>query len=408
MNECGDGMFDKKNSDEATAHAPVEIPCVLTEEQLETFRREGVLVLPGILSPHEVELAMSSLARTLLRYNVDVSDLPGTGHNLRRLSSTNGSGGVLDLFYPDWKMEVALNEKLWAATVELWHSCYCHRGEKIVDLQEADRWKWHPHGAFDCTKGFAFLDRIGYRLPTAMAAEIGKNHPVDIDDVPSKARNISRHRTRPIQRSLTPHLDCCPDTFDCPEGKTKWRPIQCFVSLTDNTLRSTGGFEAAPGFHRRFHLWAKNRNPTVVKKKINGKFHEVSRHSAPCIGNYTHIRPAEDRDVISQVRHIPIKAGDAVFWDERIPHANSYKHDGENPRAVVYCSFLPDIELNRSFVRQQLEDWIAKKRPTDQWIEISDKEDDEWSGKSNSIENIGDSSYTFTTLGRKLMGIEDW
>jgi hypothetical protein len=56
----------------------------------------------------------------------------------------------------------------------------------------------------------------------------------------------------------------------------------------------------------------------------------------------------------------------------RIPHANAYRHDGTEPRAVVYCSFLPDIPLNRTFVRKQLWNWRHGINPRDQWIRPSD------------------------------------
>ena len=73
-----------------------------------------------------------------------------------------------------------------------------------------------------------------------------------------------KKKLRSLQRSLNPHLDCCPDTFCDPKHAktTKWRPIQCFVSLTDNLEPHTGGFEAVlGGFHRSFDDWARNRTP---------------------------------------------------------------------------------------------------------------------------------------------------
>jgi hypothetical protein len=88
------------------------------------------------------------------------------------------------------------------------------------------------------------------------------------------------------------------------------------------------------------------------------------------------MRPKEDREVMDRVRHIPVKAGAAVFWDNRIPHANAYRHEGEVPRSVVYSSFLPDIALNREYVRQQLANWKVQRPPTDQWIEIDDESTD--------------------------------
>ena len=81
------------------------------------------------------------------------------------------SGGVLDIFYPDWKMKIATNEVLFRMTCQLWKEAYCHSGETLEDLSnstigEADGnveagsrsddliFKWHPFGAFDCDKGY--------------------------------------------------------------------------------------------------------------------------------------------------------------------------------------------------------------------------------------------------------------
>ena len=78
---------------------------LLSPEQVSTYLNDGVLVVDNLLSPSEVGDAQTSLAQTLLDdLNVDVSNLHETGHNLTKASSTNGAGGVLDIFYPQWKM----------------------------------------------------------------------------------------------------------------------------------------------------------------------------------------------------------------------------------------------------------------------------------------------------------------
>lgn len=38
---------------------------------------------------------------------------------------------------------------------------------------------------------------------------------------------------------------------------------------------------------------------------------------APCIGEYSHLRPKEDHDIYQRIQHIPVSAGSAVFWDNR-------------------------------------------------------------------------------------------
>ena len=35
----------------------------------------------------------------------------------------------------------------------------------------------------------------------------------------------------------------------------KWRPLQSFVSVTNNTKPNTSGFEAGPGFYWHFNQW---------------------------------------------------------------------------------------------------------------------------------------------------------
>jgi hypothetical protein len=81
-----------------------------------------------------------------------------------KLSSTNGSGGVLDIFYKGWKMDIATSPKLFGMTNQLWKAAYfqdSHDGEDNKVSCE-HQFKWHPHGAFDCKKGYMYINRIGY------------------------------------------------------------------------------------------------------------------------------------------------------------------------------------------------------------------------------------------------------
>ncbi len=361
----------------------------LSDAQIKQFVDDGVLVVTDFLSPGEVSHSLEALDETLRQHGVDSFSVDDavSAQAFSKLSSTNGSGGVLDLFYDKWKMEIATDPKLFAMTQDLWFAAYCSNGEPKESLTAEEAFRWHPFGVFDCDKGYVYIDRIGYRLPSEQAQSLGELI------YPSRKK-----KSRALQRSLTPHLDCCPDSMytDC----AKWRPIQCFVSLSDCSEPNTGGFEAARGFHREFDAWTKRRAPTIIKQKgTDGTIREVGLR-APCVGEYTHIRPKEDRDVMDRVMHIPIRAGSAVFWDNRIPHANAYKHVGDQPRAVVYCSFLPDIELNRIYVQNQLADFRQGKPPRDQWNHIDDDGDCD---KTSS-----DSYMEFTSLGRRLMGIEEW
>jgi hypothetical protein len=358
---------------------------VLTEDQIQEFVQHGVLVVSDILTTQEVNDAMLGLEQTLIRHGVDTNDLEGTGRGLAQLSSTNGSGGVLDLFYDDWKMAIASHPRLFRATTQLWEAAYCHKGEQRNEIPRDDMFKWHPYGPFDPNRGFMYVDRVGFRLPTVLAEKLGNSE--------------TTKKSKPLQRSLTPHLDCCPDTFFS-EDKAKWRPIQCFVSLTTNLDQNTGGFEAAPGFHRDFEEWAASRPPSIISKKFNGVLRGTAV-PAPCLGEYTHIRPREDASIMTRMKHIPVTAGSAVFWDNRIPHGNSYRNDSDLARAVVYCSFLPDVAVNRPFVDRQLHNFLRLKNPSDQWINSRHREEvDEDSVGLDHVSGL-------SALGRQLLGVDD-
>lgn len=382
----------------------------MLEEQIQTFLKDGILVVDNVLTPDQVENALQALSETLARNaSIDTENLSATGHGLQKLSSTNGSGGVLDLFYDDWKCEIATNPRLFRVTTQLWGASYCHKGETLEELSEDEAYRWQPYGPFDCSKGFCYMDRIGYRLPTELATQLGADLQDKEESATNNAKKQKKKKSMAIQRSLTPHLDCCPDTFFSPD-KSKWRPIQCFISLSDTPEPNMGGFEAAPGFHRQFNRWAADRAPTTqtLKKKqqIRGKrvvTEEEVFFPAPCIGEYTHMRPGEDSDVMERVQHISVRAGSAVFFDNRTPHANAYRHDGNRPRTVVYCSFLPDVAINRPFVCQQLSKWRRGVPPNDQWVGDGTGEDDSDERDQDMLNKAW-----LTPLARKLMSIDPW
>jgi hypothetical protein len=367
---------------------------VLSAEQIDEFLENGVLVIENVLTACEVDHARKGIRRSLQFRGVhsfheeDQESALAFDH----LSSTNGSGGILDIFYDDWKMfGVATHPKLFAITTQLWKAAYNQGGLEGMELLPDDQqFQWHPYGGnIDYDKGYVYIDRLGYRLPTTLSESWG-------DGIRHEQKN---KKLRAVQRSLTPHLDCCPDDFFS-DAATKWRPIQCFVSLTDNLEPNTGGFEAAPRFHREFDQWAKHRpQPTS-----NGENSTTSL----CVGNYTHIRPKQDESVMKRVCHVPVDAGSAVFWDSRIPHGNSYRNDSRRARMVVYCSFLPDIPLNRRYVASQLNAWRRKQPVRDQWnyipFDVVSREEE-----SSRLDHVAThDERKFSELGKKLMGIEKW
>jgi hypothetical protein len=107
---------------------------------------------------------------------------------------------------------------------------------------------------------------------------------------------------------------------------------------------------------------------------------------------------------LSKIQHIAVRAGSVVFWDNRIPHANAYRHDGDEPRVVAYCSFLPNVPVNRQYAHQQLARWKRGLNPTDQWIEADhdDKNDHDAAAREQTEKQL----RAMTLFERKLLGVD--
>ena len=241
---------------------------------IEQFIRYGVVVIPSVLSMEEVSSALDSLKLSLLTKGCDVADLENTASSLTKLSSTGGSGGILDIFYEEWKLRLNEHSAIVSIMQELW------RAPNAASTDSSDF--SHPYGQFDPNQGYMYIDRVCYRVPSEISSRQGTS------------------KKKQLQRSLTPHLDCCPHDM---YGKgSKWRPIQEFIALTDGFLPEQGGFEACPGHHKAFDAWARNRPAGEGSS------------SAPCVGDFTPIRPVLDQDVLGGMKHIPCKAGDLVCW----------------------------------------------------------------------------------------------
>uniref|UniRef100_A0AAV1UR86 Phytanoyl-CoA dioxygenase n=1 Tax=Peronospora matthiolae TaxID=2874970 RepID=A0AAV1UR86_9STRA len=343
----------------------------LTDEQIQEFVQQGVLVVPNVLTPGEVTEARQGLHSELAKYGVDHENLPETGDNLKKLSSTGGAGGILDLFYPSWRLKVAEHEKTFAAMTDLWQATYA---QNHPDFQ-------HPFGAFNSKQGYMYINRVCYRVPDALSTKFA-----------------ATKKSRPMQRSLTPHWDCCPSKmYESGKSIPRWRPIQCITVLTNNTEPSTGGFEAVPGFHKEFAAYAATRQEldTVENKTLSPT---SSCRPQVCLGDFSPLRMQEDRAVIDRYRHIGCEAGSVIFFDWRIPHANSYKHIGTIPREVIYTGFLPDTAMNRTYAQEQLRRYKARFLPSDHW-----QKDD-----LDACVTEDYSVHPFSALGSRLIGLYPW
>lgn len=326
----------------------------MDEILIEEFQREGVAVITNVLSEEEVAIMRSEYHKTLSEdYGVDADNLEATKHNLEKLSSTKGSGGILDLFYHDWKLRLNEDERVVSIMQQLWYATYANSDQRSAFN--------HPYGDFDSSQAYMYIDRVCFRLPDHLIQQ----------ESGSKKKKL-------LQRSLTPHLDCCPHNMHT--GR-KWRPIQAFISLSDTLEPNHGGFEACKGLHLDFESWSLRRKPSA------------NQETAPCVGQFTPIRPKEDVDVISKMEHVPCRAGDMICWDYRIPHANSLYNYSLTPREVIYIGLLPAIPLNKAYAEDQLQRYQNDSLPVDQW---------------HSSHMTQPCNHNFSVLGRKLMAMDPW
>jgi len=125
-------------------------------------------------------------------------------------------------------MKIATNERLFHMTCQLWKEAYYHNGEELKDdsnlsnlscckkVDDAgggdcngyrddeeddndDSFEWHPFGSFDCNRGYMYIDRIGYRIPTSLAEGIGKQQ----HQLKTKKNTTQQQTQQPTASSTT-------------------------------------------------------------------------------------------------------------------------------------------------------------------------------------------------------------
>ena len=321
---------------------------VLTDLEFNELNQRGVLVIKNVLTSEEVsEFRASFHAHLMNTVQCDVGNLEETASNLSHLSSTGGAGGILDIFYAEWKLKINEHPKIYSLMCDIWRRTYSKNSgvythPYTTSGTDSNNNNTDSELSFNPDHGYMYIDRVGYRVPDTIA----------------KLHTGVTKKKKPLQRSLTPHLDCCPHKLYNNEKEfPKWRPIQMFLPLTDTVNKDEGGFEVCPGMHNEFDHWVSTRKPSTTHNTNSnnttntnnsnnnsngtGIYDEsiVAPHP-PCVGDFTPIRPLEDADVLKRMEHVPCSAGDLVVWDYRLPHSNSRFNKLETAREVIYLGNL--------------------------------------------------------------------
>jgi hypothetical protein len=319
---------------------------VLTQEQVDTFRRDGVLVVPGLLSDEEADRVSDEfhkfLAPAMKIYHDDIKSSQGLSN--ARLA------GIVDCFWQKWKMDLNSNPKFIDILQDLYDHTYgSETASNPDDLFYSPFAPLHKEEN-GRTNLFYYIDRANYRIPKDVLPIKGLPIHVDCDpkflyDRLPKTEEELKRASELLGKCMEYQKDGSSDPKDM-EGRSKaltekrdlrwkWRPFQSFVALTDNPHKDLGGFMAIKEMFAK--ITSKECTDLMQHSKPNGEF--------TVLENFPEIH--------EKIEDIIYKKGDLVIWDWRTPHTNAESHLGYKPREVVYIQVMPDIGVNRIYAACQ-------------------------------------------------------
>jgi ectoine hydroxylase-related dioxygenase (phytanoyl-CoA dioxygenase family) len=197
----------------------------LTPDLLNEFLENGYVVIENVLTNEQIDDARDQLHNYIEKYK-------GVSHydilsNKTTIKDVRKSGLTSELFYSKFKMDIHLNECMYATFKEI-----C----EAIDPT--------------CKDVVPYIDRVCYRLPDKILAEGGLNL----------------------------HIDRNP--WDTSKAK-KIRSVQAFVTLTHHLGAKNGGLCVVPQFQSQFdEYFAKSYNKTEAD--LGGEFYRMHglSHSA--------------------------------------------------------------------------------------------------------------------------------
>jgi len=410
---------------------------------------DGVVIVTNVLSPEEVEECRQGLHHDLKEHFGVVADKTKKFHSqdtsledtayLMEKFQTHPSGG-LPFHFSKWRMKhCCFNKKVLNITRALWEETYgqgdsyspecrdslesSNIGSKLCAeevnkyhgvlepisqcsvndslptsrLDMAGRPLWGtPYGRFLCNDdtgqltAFPYIDSLNFRLPTSLASYTSK-----------KGKKIR------FQRHIAAHADVNYwNMFGGKKGRTRWRPFQSFLALTDNMKTRdedymAGGLEVVAGFHKEASKFFSNIPDGYGQSNDHFKYNREFCGSVKMAEkNDTDNGKNKDKtfeSIRARFEGLHYPAGSLVLWDWRIPHRQQERHDGIEAREVVYTSFLPDINVpstianergetkgttsvrvNKIYAEKQLLAFVEGRFPPDF---TSDSLNKKWNGK---------------------------
>jgi hypothetical protein len=278
---------------------------MLDPEHLFEFIETGVTVIEGVLNPDEIEEKRKSFHHQLKKYDVDYEGilsgkcLPSDGVRMKSCTS--------NMYYEKWKIDAQINGKIYGIWRDLVVKTF---GRKIKYFDD------HPFGYFDDV--IPYIDKVCFRLPDHIREEGGLEMHID--------RNPTDHY---LLRN---------------GGLKRWRPVQGFITLTDHFGSECGGLKCVKGFH-------KETNEYFAGQEFVGG------------GEFCRLVSKSHAKLSLRLEPINAPAGSLVMWDNRLPHSTCSKLISDDTREVIYMSYIPNVDINKKYIYDQLKHIISKIPP---------------------------------------------
>lgn len=162
------------------------------------------------------------------------------------------------------------------------------------------------------------------------------------------------------------HWDYDPDT--------KPQNVQGVLALADQTDENMGGFQCIPELFRTYDTW-KLTQP------------EDRNHFKPDITDF------EDKLV-----KVKLEAGDLLIFNSSQPHGIRPNNSTDKVRIAQYISMMPAEENNEALREWRVNSWKNRISP----------EGYAFPGDPRNLEKEVYKTAELTTLGKKLLGLENW
>ncbi|KAF2074804.1 hypothetical protein CYY_003907 [Polysphondylium violaceum] len=333
-----------------------ELQYPLTNDDLQQFENNGYLIKSNLipeqlLLQHQVELRDYLKSNAGIDFGNSVIDSTEESKMVEQQEQklslvSNGFGGMINFYHGKYLYEIRQHENLYHSFVQLYQRTYAKQREQ--SFNEMNQWP-NEYGDFDPHNMFMFINRCCFRVPHSIQQEDKIKH----------------------QKGTGSHLDCNPYHLFRGEklidGTVKqiplrfWQPIQAFVNLTDTFTMNQGGFWTIPGFHKQCVEYFRDKFPQKVSSPTTTTTEIISTLKR---GNAFDFDDHLYKELIDKFQFIPMKRGDVLFWDWRMPHHNDKYHLGPLIREVVYAAHLPDVSVNQLYAKQQQQWYETGSHPS--------------------------------------------